>query len=419
VSVRVALLTREYPPEVYGGAGVHVEYLARELASRVDLSVHCWGADRADPRVHAHRPWEALAGGEPHLAALQAMSIDLVMAAGVEGAEVVHSHTWYAQFGGHLAKLTYGIPHVATVHSLEPLRPWKAEQLGGGYALSSFCERVALENADAVIAVSKGSRGDILSCYPAIDPERVQVVYNGIDTAEYAPDHGTEVLERLGVDPDRPSVVFVGRITRQKGVPHLLRAALSFDPATQLVLCAGAPDTPEIGAEVAAGVDRLKSERDGIFWIDQMLPKTDVIQLLSHATVFACPSIYEPLGIVNLEAMACEAAVVASATGGIVEVVEDGETGFLVPLEQAPEDIDPIDPEGFAWAFAEKVNALIADPPLADAMGRAGRHRVTQHFAWPAIADQTAAVYRGLTAAAPPGTSEPASPAPAPATPRP
>jgi starch synthase len=397
--MRVALLTREYPPEVYGGAGVHVEYLARELALRVDLSVHCWGADRADPAVHAYRPWEALAGGSPHLAALQAMSVDLLMAAGTETAEVVHSHTWYAQFGGHLAKLTYGIPHVATVHSLEPLRPWKAEQLGGGYALSSFCERVALEGADAVIAVSEGSKRDILSCYPAIDEGRVHVVYNGIDTAEYTPDPGTDVLERIGVDPGRPSVVFVGRITRQKGVPLLVRAAAHFDPATQLVLCAGAPDTPEIGAEVAAGVERLQAGRDGIFWIDEMLPKTDVIQLLSHATVFACPSIYEPLGIVNLEAMACEGAVVASATGGIVEVVADGETGFLVPLEQAPGEIDPIDPEGFARAFAERVNALIADPSLAEQMGRAGRRRVMEHFAWPAIADETVAVYRSVSAA--------------------
>jgi starch synthase len=391
--MRVALLTREYPPEVYGGAGVHVEYLARELDRQVELSVHCWGADRDDPAVHAYRPWDALAGDSPHLAALQAMSIDLLMAAGVQGAEVVHSHTWYAQFGGHLAKLTYGIPHVATVHSLEPLRPWKAEQLGGGYALSSFCERVSLEAADAVIAVSKGSKGDILACYPAIDPARVHVVYNGIDTAEYKPDRGTDVLERFGVDPSRPSVVFVGRITRQKGVPHLVRAARDFDPAAQLVLCAGAPDTPEIGAEVAAGVEHLQAHRDGVIWIDQMLPKTDVIQLLSHATVFACPSIYEPLGIVNLEAMACEAAVVASATGGIVEVVDDGVTGLLVPLEQAPGSIDPIDPDGFARVFADRVNRLIADPELAMRMGQAGRTRVTEHFAWPAIATQTLSVY--------------------------
>ena len=391
--MRVALLTREYPPEVYGGAGVHVEYLSRELRELVDLSVHCWGLERDDPSVHSYRPWDALAGPAPHLAALQAVSVDLLMAAGTTDADLVHSHTWYAQFAGHLAKLVHGIPHVATVHSLEPLRPWKAEQLGGGYALSSFCERTALLGADAVIAVSKGSRRDILQCYPEIDPERVTVVYNGIDTAQYAPDPGTDVLARLGVDPDRPSVVFVGRITRQKGVPHLLRAALDFDPSAQLVLCAGAPDTPEIGAEVAAGVDRLRAQRDGVLWIDQMLPKTDVIQLLSHATVFACPSIYEPLGIVNLEAMACEAAVVASATGGIVEVVDDGITGLLVDLEQAPGSIDPVDPDAFAAGFARAVNALIADPDRARAMGRAGRARAIEHFAWPAIARQTTEVY--------------------------
>jgi alpha-maltose-1-phosphate synthase len=394
--MRVSLLTREYPPEVYGGAGVHVEYLGRELGRLVDLTVHCWGEDRADPAVHAYRPWQALAGESPHLAALQAMSIDLLMAAGVQGTDIVHSHTWYAQFAGHLAKLMYGIPHVTTVHSLEPLRPWKAEQLGGGYALSSFCERIALESADAVIAVSEGSRRDILGCYPAIDQSRVHVIYNGIDAAEYAPDAGTDVLARLGVDPDRPSVVFVGRITRQKGVAHLLRAARDFDPAAQLVLCAGAPDTPEIGAEVAAGVQRLQASRDGIIWIDQMLPKADVIQLLSHATVFACPSIYEPLGIVNLEAMACEAAVVASATGGIVEVVKDGETGFLVALEQAPGSIEPVHPEAFAAAFAARVNQLIADPQLATKLGQAGRRRAVAHFAWPAIADQTVSVYRAF-----------------------
>jgi alpha-maltose-1-phosphate synthase len=394
--VRVALLTREYPPEVYGGAGVHVEYLSRELRRRVELSVHCWGADRADPSVHAYRAWDALAGDS----ALQAMSVDLVMAAGVADTEVAHSHTWYAQFAGHLAKLMYGIPHVTTVHSLEPLRPWKAEQLGGGYAISSFCEKTALEAADAVIAVSRGSRADILRCYPAIDPARVSVVYNGIDTDEYRPDPGTDVLARFGVDPERPSVVFVGRITRQKGVPLLVRAAADFDPSAQLVLCAGAPDTPEIGAEVAAGVADLQRQRDGVIWIDEMLPKTDVIQLLSHATVFACPSIYEPLGIVNLEAMACQAAVVASATGGIVEVVVDGETGFLVPLEQRPGSIDPVDPDGFAARFAERVNRLIADPELAHRMGEAGRRRVMEHFSWPSIAEQTVQVYEAALAGA-------------------
>jgi starch synthase len=398
--VRVALLTREYPPEVYGGAGVHVEYLSRELRDLVDLSVHCWGPERDDPAVHAYRPWDALSGKSPPLAALQAVSVDLLMAAGVEGAELVHSHTWYAQFAGHLAKLIYGIPHVATVHSLEPLRPWKGEQLGGGYALSSFCERTALEGADAIIAVSEGSKRDILSCYPAIDDRRISVVYNGIDTAEYAPTEATDALERYGVDRDRPSVVFVGRITRQKGVPLLLRAALHFDRSAQLVLCAGQPDTPEIGAEVAAGVDRLRAERDGVIWIDQMLPKSDVIQLLSAATVFACPSIYEPLGIVNLEAMACGAAVVASATGGIVEVVDDEQTGFLVALEQAPGSIDPIDPDAFAKAFAARVNVLIADPQLASAMGAAGRKRAIENFSWPAIAEETVTVYRQALAAA-------------------
>jgi starch synthase len=394
--VRVALLTREYPPEVYGGGGVHVEYLARELRRLEDLTVHCWGADRSEPGVVAHRAWEALDGSAPHLAALQAMSIDLDMAAGVDGAELVHSHTWYANFAGHLAKLVYDIPHVVTVHSLEPLRPWKAEQLGGGYALSSYCERAGLEGADAVIAVSEGMRRDVLACYPALDPARVRVIYNGIDAEEYAPDPGTDVLERHGVDPSRPSVVFVGRITRQKGVPYLLDAALSFTADAQLVLCAGAPDTPEIGAEVERRVDRLRAERGNVIWLDEMLPKRDVIQLLSHATVFACPSIYEPLGIVNLEAMACEAAVVATATGGIVEVVQDGVTGLLVPFEQAPGAIEPRDPAAFSAAIAERVNSLLADPARAEAMGRAGRARAVESFAWPAIASRTSSVYRGL-----------------------
>jgi starch synthase len=396
--VRVALLTREYPPEVYGGAGVHVEYLARELARLEDLSVHCWGAPREAPGVVAHRAWDALVGSEPHLAALQAMSVDLVMAARVQGAELVHSHTWYANLAGHLAKLTYGIPHVATVHSLEPLRPWKEEQLGGGYALSSFCERVGLEGADAVIAVSEGMRRDILASYPAIDAGRVHVIYNGIDAEQYRPDTGTDVLERHGVDPERPAVVFVGRITRQKGVPYLLDAALEFDTGAQLVLCAGAPDTPEIGAEVERRVERLHEERGNVVWLDQMLPKADVIQLLSHATVFVCPSIYEPLGIVNLEAMACEAAVVATATGGIVEVVQDGVTGLLVPFEPAPDAIEPRDPAAFSGAIAERVNALLADPQRAREMGRAGRARAVEAFDWSAIAAQISQLYRTLSA---------------------
>jgi starch synthase len=401
--VRVDLLTREYPPDVYGGAGVHLEYLARELAKLVDVTVHAWGADRppggpGTPDVRAYRAWGALDGEAPHLAALRAMSIDLAIAAGAQGADVVHSHTWYANLGGHLAKLVHDVPHVVTVHSLEPLRPWKAEQLGGGYALSSFCERTALEAADAVIAVSEGMRRDVLDCYPAIDPGRVEVVYNGVDADEYHPDPGTDVLERHGVDPGRPSVVFVGRITRQKGVAHLLRAGLEIDPDAQLVLAAGAPDTPEIAAEVTERMEQVRAQRGNMIWLQEMLPKPDVIQLLSHATLFVCPSIYEPLGIVNLEAMACEAAVVASAVGGIVEVVADGETGLLVPFQAVDDGTqEPADPDRFAGDFAAAVNALLADPARAEEMGRAGRRRVVDRFSWPAIARETVGVYARLT----------------------
>jgi starch synthase len=392
--VKVALLTREFPPDVYGGAGVHGEYLARELARLEELTVHAWGEDRDG--VVGHRAWDALAGAAPELSALRAMSIDLSMTAGAQGAELVHSHTWYANLAGHLSKLTYDIPHVATVHSLEPLRPWKAEQLGGGYALSSWCEKVALESADAVIAVSEGMRRDVLEAYPALDASKVRVIYNGIDAEQYAPDTGTGVLERWGVSPDAPSVVFVGRITRQKGVPYLVEAALQVDPAAQIVLCAGAPDTPEIAAEVRMGVDRLRVERGGVIWIEEMLPKADVIQLLTHATVFACPSIYEPLGIVNLEAMACETAVVASAVGGIVEVVDDGVTGLLVPLDIESGSLEPRDREGFVAGLASGINELVRDPDRAAEMGRAGRARAVEQFAWPAIAEQTSALYRSL-----------------------
>jgi starch synthase len=399
--VRVAVLTREYPPEVYGGAGVHVEYLTRELAHLEEVTVHCWGADRAGldglPPAVAHRAWNALDGRAPHLAALQAVSVDLAMAAAVEDADVVHSHTWYANFAGRLAQLLYGHPHVATVHSLEPLRPWKSEQLGGGYALSSFCERTALEAADAIIAVSDAQRRDVLASYPVVDASRIEVIHNGIDADEYRPDHGTDVLARHGVDPDRPSVVFVGRITRQKGVTYLLDAALELDPAAQLVLCAGAPDTPELAAEVARRVETVRTERGNVVWLDQMLRKEEVVQLLSHATVFVCPSIYEPLGIVNLEAMACEAAVVATDTGGIPEVVEEGVTGLLVPFATRDDGSgDPLDPRGFVEGIADRVNALVADPSRAAAMGEAGRARVIEHFAWPAVAERTAALYRRL-----------------------
>ena len=381
--MKVSLLTREYPPEVYGGAGVHVEYLARALAASglVDLTVHCQGADR-DGAV-AHQPWDRLSD-----TVLGVFSEDLSMADAVADAAVVHSHTWYANLAGHLASLRYGIPHVATVHSLEPLRPWKAEQLGGGYALSSWAERVSLASAAAVVAVSDGMRGDVLTAYPEIPADRVRVIRNGIDTVEYAPDPDTSVLTAHGIDPSRPYVIFVGRITRQKGVPVLLRAAAALDPAAQLVLCAGAADTAALGSEVASLVSELQATRSGVIWIPEMLPKPSVIQLLTHATMFVCPSVYEPLGIVNLEAMACSTAVVASRVGGIPEVVADGENGLLVP---------PDDPAALAGAL----NALLRDRARADAMGRAGRRRAVDEFSWDAVAAQTAALYAEVTGLVP------------------
>jgi starch synthase len=373
--VKVSLLTREYPPDVYGGAGVHVEYLARALSASglVDLTVHCEGADR--PGAVAHRPWDALSDS-----VLRVFSEDLSMAEAAGDAAVVHSHTWYANLAGHLAALRYGIPHVVTVHSLEPLRPWKAEQLGGGYALSSWAERVAVESAAAVVAVSDGMRGDVLTAYPEIAADRVRVIRNGIDTVEYAPDPDTSVLAKHGIDPARPYVIFVGRITRQKGVPVLLRAAAALDPSAQLVLCAGAADTPALAEEVSSLVAGLQATRSGVIWIPEMLPKPSVIQLLTHALAFVCPSVYEPLGIVNLEAMACSTAVAASRVGGIPEVVEDGVTGLLVP---------PDDPA----ALADALNALLRDPARAAAMGRAGRRRAVDEFSWDAVAVQTAALY--------------------------
>ncbi|SEG91552.1 starch synthase [Nonomuraea solani] len=388
--MRVDLLSREYPPEVYGGAGVHMEYLARELRKLADVRVRCFGAGRAEPGVSAYRVPGGLEGAN---AALQVLGVDLEMAAACQGSDVVHSHTWYANFAGHVAKMLHGMPHVVTTHSLEPLRPWKAEQLGGGYTISSWAERTALAAADAVIAVSEGMRRDVLAAYPEIEPGRVSVIHNGIDTAEYAPDRGLDVLEKHGVDPDRPYVIFVGRITRQKGLVHLLHAARAFDPEAQLVLCAGAPDTPEIAAEVSELVRGL--DRDGVFWIQEMLPKPEVIQLLTHATVFVCPSVYEPMGIVNLEAMACETAVVATATGGIPEVVADGETGLLVPIEQGA-DGTPHDPERFAADLAERVNALLGDPGRARALGKAGRTRAIDHFSWERIAHRTLDLYTSI-----------------------
>jgi starch synthase len=392
--MRVDVLSREYPPDVYGGAGVHVEHLVGELRRLDEVRVHCFGAARDEPDVSAYR----VPGGlETANAALQVMGVDLEMAAACQGADVVHSHTWYANLAGHVAKLLYDVPHVVTTHSLEPLRPWKAEQLGGGYALSSWCERSALLAADAVVAVSSGMREDVLRCYDDVDPDRVTVIHNGIDTDRYAPDPATDVLEKHGIDPSRPSVVFVGRITRQKGLPFLLRSARAFAPEAQVVLCAGAPDTPEIAAEVTGLTEQLRAERQGVVWISEMLPKADIVQILSHATVFVCPSVYEPMGIVNLEAMACEAAVVATATGGIPEVVDDGVTGLLVPIEQVADGTGtPTDPDRFVADFADAVNTLLADTALAARMGTAGRERAVSRFSWNEVARRTHELYRGL-----------------------
>jgi glycogen synthase, Corynebacterium family len=386
---KVALLTREYPPEVYGGAGTHVEYLARELRRLAEVSVHCWGKPRDEPGVTSHEPWAALLEPKPESAALQAMSINLAMGAAVKGVDLVHSHTWYANFGGHLAKLMWSIPHVVTIHSLEPLRPWKAEQLGGGYALSMFCERTATEAADAVIAVSHGVRGDILSCYPQVLPERVHVIHNGIDPDIYRPQRSEEALVRFGVDPSKPYAFFNGRMTRQKGLQLLLAAALKMDPRHQLVIVASSPDTPEIAAEVGGLAERVRSERGNLVWIDHYIPLQDLIHLHSGASVFICPSIYEPFGLVNLEAMACETAVVASRVGGIPEIVVEGETGYLV-------DYDPNDVESFTSALAARVDELLSAPDLAAKMGKAGRQRVLQHFGWPAIASKTVELYESL-----------------------
>jgi alpha-maltose-1-phosphate synthase len=386
--VNVGLLTREYPPDVYGGAGVHVEFLARELRALTDLRVHCWaGAKDGDPPdVFRHAAADGLTGANE---ALRTLSVDLSMAAALADRDLVHSHTWYANLAGHLAKLLHGIPHVMTAHSLEPLRPWKAEQLGGGYALSCWAERTAIESADAVIAVSRGMRADLLGCYPALDPARVHVVHNGIDTGLYRPDPDTRAVRAHGIDPDRPYALFVGRITRQKGVPHLLRAARDLRPSTQLVLCAGAPDTPAIDREFRDLVESLRELREGVIWIPEMLPRHEVVQLLTQAAVFVCPSVYEPLGIVNLEAMACGTAVVASAVGGIPEVVQDGRTGLLVPYEDK-------DPAAFEAALAAAVDQVVADPALATRMGKAGRERAVREFGWDAVARRTVGVYEQI-----------------------
>jgi starch synthase len=399
--MRVGVLTREYPPEVYGGAGVHVEYLTRELARHVEVAVHCFGEPRRSPLVAAaYRPWtELLEGGRPEDAALGVMSVDLAMARGVRGVDLVHSHTWYTNLAGHLAKLLWDLPHVCTTHSLEPLRPWKAEQLGGGYALSLFCERTALLSADAVIAVSEAMRRDLLGCYPAIEPDRVHVIHNGIDAREYRRDPGDAALIRRGIDPTRPLVVFVGRISRQKGLPHLLRAAAEIDRRAQLVLIAGTPDTSEIAGEVRALLAAAGAGGVSIVWVEEMMARPDLVQLLSHATAFVCPSQYEPFGLVNLEAMACEAAVVASDVGGIPEIVVDGETGYLVPCDPAAVASDPAAARSFEGVLAERINRLVADPALAARLGGAGRRRVLERFTWGRVAARTLEVYQETSAA--------------------
>ncbi|HWM01816.1 MAG TPA: glycogen synthase [Actinophytocola sp.] len=384
--MRIGLLTREWPPEVYGGAGVHVEFLVPRLRELVDVDVHCFGAPRSVEGVTSHNPASGL---EQANQALRTLSADLSITAAVDGVDLVHSHTWYANFAGHLAEVLHGVPHVVTAHSLEPRRPWKAEQLGGGYRLSSWVERTCYAAADAIIAVSDGMRADVLDCYPELDPARVKVVRNGIDSTAYVPVAEDDALRHYGVDPDRPYVVFVGRITRQKGVGHLVAAAHGFDPDAQLVLCAGAPDTPEIAEETRAAVSELAAARPGVIWIQKMLQPAEVRQLLSHATVFVCPSVYEPLGIVNLEAMACGTAVVASDVGGIPEVVADGVTGRLVHYDVADES-------AFRVGLAEAVNQVLADQGLAERMGRAGRERAEQEFSWEGVAEQTVAVYRSL-----------------------
>ena len=382
--MHISILTREYPPDVYGGAGVHVDYLVRELRTLIDVDVHCWGAAREG--ATGHNPDPALKDANP---ALQTLSIDLTMADAIGHTALVHSHTWYANMGGHLGKLLHGIPHVVTAHSLEPHRPWKAEQLAGGYRVSSWAEKTAYEGADAIIAVSAKMRRDIIEAYPALDPDRVHVILNGIDTQIYQPVDDRDLLLENGVDLDRPIVAFVGRITRQKGVRHLIAAAHKFDPDVQLVLCAGAPDTPEIAAETRTAIESLQAARPGVVWLNGMLTLPQVKQVLSAADIFACPSIYEPLGIVNLEAMACNAAVVASDVGGIPEVVKDGVTGILVHY-----DVD--EPDQFEADIAARVNELAADPARAAAMAQAGRDRAVNEFSWLSIAEQTVELYRTL-----------------------
>jgi alpha-maltose-1-phosphate synthase len=398
--VRVGLFTREYPPHVYGGAGVHVEYLSREMARKIEVDVRCWGKQESHAgnlHVHGQEPWSEITEGteEKFKGALEALSLNLTQIKALSGIDVAHTHTWYVSMAGFLAKKLYNIPFVLTTHSLEPLRAWKAEQLGTGYAMSSWMEKTAMLDADAIIAVSSGTKDDILRAYP-VDPERVHIIYNGIDLQQYQKTTETSALTEHGVDLSVPYVLFVGRITRQKGVTHLVDAIRYLPPGTQVVLCAGAPDTPEISEELKRKVAESRTFNPRLLWIDKMLSKAEAIQLYSHAAVFCCPSVYEPFGIINLEAMACKAAVVASATGGIKEVVVDGETGYLVPFAQDPVTSFPLDPDRFARDLAAKLTELLADPAKCKRFGEAGRKRAEQKFSWTSIADQTIALYQSL-----------------------
>lgn len=399
--MRVGIFTREYPPQVYGGAGVHVDYLSRELAREIEVEVHCWGPQQLDQgnlHVRGQQPWDEISNGTEgkFKGALEALSLNLTQVKALEGIDVVHTHTWYVSMAGFLAKKLYGVPFVLTTHSLEPLRAWKAEQLGSGYAMSSWMERTAILNADAIVAVSEGTKADILRAYPDVDPERIHVIYNGIDLKEYQKTSETNALIEYGVDPSVPYVLFVGRITRQKGVTHLVDAINYLPADTQVVLCAGAPDTPEIAAELREKVDRARAHHPRIVWIEKMVTKQETIQLYSNCRVFCCPSIYEPFGIINLEAMACRAPVVASSTGGIKEVVVEGETGYLVPFESDKVTGFPTDPDSFAQDLAVRINMLLQDPEKCRAFGDAGRRRVEETFSWTAIARQTIDLYRQL-----------------------
>jgi len=417
--MRVGLMTREYPPYVYGGAGVHVEYLSREMAKTIEVEVHAWGAPPEESKeptrpsgegaptnleVYFEQPWDAITDGTTakFKGALEALSLNLLEQLHLEKVNVVHTHTWYVSMAGFLAKKLYGIPFVLTTHSLEPLRAWKAEQLGAGYALSSWMERTAILDADAIVAVSNGTKADIQRAYPDVDAKKIHVIYNGIDLQQYQWTADKSALEKYGVDQTRPYVLFVGRITRQKGVTHLVDAIPYLPQGMQVVLFAGAPDTPEIAAEMRAKVEaaRVKAGSSAkIVWIENMVTKQDAIQLYSHCAVFCCPSVYEPFGIINLEAMACRAPVVASATGGILEVVVDGQTGYLVPFVADPVTSFPTEPEQFSKDLAARITELLDDPKKAKAMGEAGRRRVEEHFSWTAIAAQTIDLYRGLIAA--------------------